>query len=63
MMKYVVMLVVCIIVGVTLSVIMYFFFRALNRIEIARWGDKAKMAGQESLKSELLRRFRKKPKK
>jgi hypothetical protein len=49
-MKSVGMILLCLIVPPLLFMVIYIFFRALNKIEVERWGDKAKADTQESFR-------------
>ncbi|MFO7870102.1 MAG: hypothetical protein R6V03_01555 [Kiritimatiellia bacterium] len=40
MLKYILMVVLCVIAGGAMAFILMWFFRRLNRIERDRWGDK-----------------------
>jgi hypothetical protein len=49
-MRSVGMILLCLIVPPLLFGVIYLFFRALNKIEVERWGDKAKADTQESFR-------------
>lgn len=57
-MKYAAIILVCIVVAGAMTVVLHFFFRRLNEIEVQRWGDKAKADTQESLSGAISKLFR-----
>ena len=61
--RYVAMIVVCLVVPAILLLVLSKFFRRLNQIERERWGDKAHVNTEESLRVSLLKLFRRKKKK
>lgn len=61
-MRNLIMLLICIVVGVTLTFVLILFFRRLNQLERERWGDKARTGAEQSLRSVLTGFFRRKKK-